>query len=256
MLHHIRFGPPTSSPIVLLHGFLGDSRDWSDVVRHLNQFNFLAIDLPGHGKSRAIGLEYGFPQTAQAIIDVLDVNIISRCHLLGYSMGGRLALYTAIKYGSRFSSLLLESCTAGVPDRRQRVQFELELSRKLCHSDMADFVHQWYDMEIFNTTRQHARFAELVRRRSENDPVALSRVLVNLGSGTMPSLWRALRHLEMPLHYLFGEKDEKYAKIAREIEKQGVNVSLYSIKNSGHNAHFENPVEFCNVMQTILTDKE
>ncbi|MBN1561880.1 2-succinyl-6-hydroxy-2,4-cyclohexadiene-1-carboxylate synthase [candidate division KSB1 bacterium] len=256
MLHHVRFAPSTSAPIVLLHGFLGDTRDWHDVVRQLKDFDFLAIDLPGHGRSRKIGLDYGFAQTARAIIDVLDINDISRCRLLGYSMGGRIALYTAMTYSARFSSLLLESCTAGVADRRRRRRFEAEWSRKLCMYDMADFVRQWYDMDMFASLRAHSRFAELLQRRSENDPIALSRVLLNLGSGNMPSLWRELRRLQMPVHYLFGEKDDKYAKIALEIEKQGATVSLYCIKDSGHNAHFENPVEFCNVLQSILTSKE
>jgi len=58
------------------------------------------------------------------------------------------------------------------------------------------------------------------------------------------------------IHFIYGELDKKYKSMEHGIQKQAKNVSLYEIKNSGHNTHFENPQEFCTVVKNILTSKE
>ena len=257
LLHYEHFGHITLSPIVLLHGFLGDMRDWAPVFDRLgDQFGFLAIDLPGHGKSRELGLDFNFGQTSDAVFDVLNANNISKCHMLGYSMGGRIALYTAISNPDRFLTLILESCTAGVDDRANRLEFENRWSRRLRESSMKEFLPEWYSMVLFKTIREQPLFAELLNRRAQNDPMALSRVMVNLGSAKMPSMWSDMSELDIPIHYIYGEMDIKYKKLVSRMKKHAKNMTPHKIKNSGHNSHFENPDEFCNVIKTICAQKE
>lgn len=250
-LHFQRFGK-SSTPIVLLHGFLGDIKDWQHILAALeHEFDFLAIDLPGHGDSKSVGLNYSFDQTAKAIIDILDASGISTCPLLGYSMGGRIALYTAIHYPHRFSQLVLESCTPGIEDseqREKRRKLDQATSHKLNRMPIAQFIIEWYNMELFESISSHSGFAEMVQRRIQNDPCAVSQVLKNLSNGVMPSLWNDLGALDMPVHVIFGELDEKYKNIAKGMQRRGKNVTLHEIKNSGHNTHLENPAEFCRII--------
>jgi 2-succinyl-6-hydroxy-2,4-cyclohexadiene-1-carboxylate synthase len=252
-LHFENFSK-SSAPIVLLHGFLGATTDWQHIVtalEHEHEFDFLAIDLPGHGDSKSIGLNYDFDQTAKAIIDILDASGISKCPMLGYSMGGRLALYTAIHYPDRFSQLFLESSTPGIEDaddREKRRQLEQRTSLKLKSMPISQFIAEWYKMKLFESISSHSRFAEMVKRRIQNDPHALSQILKNMGSGVMPSLWHELSALDMPIHVIFGEKDEKYKNMAKGMQQRGKNVTLHEIKNSGHNTHVENPAAFCRII--------
>ncbi|MBN1482249.1 2-succinyl-6-hydroxy-2,4-cyclohexadiene-1-carboxylate synthase [candidate division KSB1 bacterium] len=260
LLHAERFGSQRTPPVLLLHGFLGSLNDWDQVIRLLNQdVDFLAIDLPGHGASRYIGLDYDFDRTAAEIIKILDDQGVATCPLAGYSMGGRIALYTAVKFPQRFSHLVLESCTAGVresQERQYRLKFEHELCQKLSSMSMPEFINDWYNAGLFDSLRQHARFNELVEARRRNDPASLSRVVHNLGSGHMPSLWHPMQHLHMPIHFIYGERDDTYKSIAAHMVRQAKNGSLYEICNSGHNTHFENPEEFCNVIKKVLLKKE
>ena len=246
-------------PIVLLHGFLGDNRDWIPIINRLSEkFRFLAIDLPGHGKSRDIGLDFNFAQTAAVILEILDQEKISTSSLLGYSMGGRIALYSAIHFPERFSRLILESASPGIKDdkeRHERLAADQKIAGKLLGMPLADFLRDWYAMPLFDSIRVHPDLPALLERRAEHNPAALSRVLKNLGAGVMPPLWEKLRALPTPVHFIFGEKDKKYTNIANEMRGQNAGIFLHKIKNSGHNSHFENPAEFCNVLRKIFSEE-
>ncbi len=174
-------------------------------------------------------------------------------------MGGRLALLTAIKNPHRFSSLILESSTPGIrtaEERQARLLFEQTIMEKLEQQSMLDFIHEWYSMKLFESIRAHPHFDRMAAQRMQNNPAALIRSIKQLGAGSMPSLWSKLPQLDLPVHYIYGDLDKKYKSIAQGIQTQGKNVSLYEIKNSGHNTHFENPREFCTVVRKILIKEE
>ncbi|MEH2007889.1 alpha/beta fold hydrolase, partial [Nostoc sp.] len=81
--------------IFLLHGFMGNINEFDEAIKLLGEdFSSLTLDLPGHGKTQVLGGDqyYKIELTAQAIINLLDELKIDKCHLIGYSMGGRLAL--------------------------------------------------------------------------------------------------------------------------------------------------------------------
>jgi 2-succinyl-6-hydroxy-2,4-cyclohexadiene-1-carboxylate synthase len=242
----------------VLHGFLGSSLDWNHIVTFLeHDFDILTIDLPGHGQSVNIDSNYSFENVARAIVKILKQENISTCTLLGYSMGGRIALYTTLKYPDRFSQLILESCSPGIQsdeERTSRQQFEQNMIKKLEQFCMADFINDWYSMSLFDSLRAHPHYNEMIKRRVHNEASALIHSITNLGAGAMPSLWNDLARLDVPIHFVYGELDKKYKSIARGIQRQAKNVSLYNIKNSGHNTHLENPSEFSTVVKNILKE--
>jgi len=215
--------------------------------------------LPGHSSSQNIGLDFSFDDTAKAIINILNEENIPSPALFGYSMGGRIALFTAIKYQDRFSKLILESCTPGLSnseDRKTRLEFEKKIIDKLEHLSMTDFITDWYNMPLFDSIRKHPKFNQLVKVRIKNNAASLTAVLKNLGSSVMPNLWENLSQLKLPIYFIYGDKDDKFKVIADGIQQSAKNVSLFKIKNSGHNTHFENPREFCIVLTSILNKKE
>src|SRR3990167_2420505 len=83
-------------PLVFLHGFLGSSRDWEPVCSYLPPCQCIGIDLPGHGDSPFVET-FNFPIPTPQF------------HLIGYSMGGRLAMQYALRYPERIASLLIVS---------------------------------------------------------------------------------------------------------------------------------------------------
>ncbi|MEG3976515.1 2-succinyl-6-hydroxy-2,4-cyclohexadiene-1-carboxylate synthase [Microcoleus sp. herbarium8] len=241
--------------ILLLHGFTGNNQDFSSVISLLShKYCCLAVDLPGHGKTRVNGDEscYNMLNTAQALIDLLDDLQIDKCLLLGYSMGGRLALYMTLHFPERFEKVVLESASPGLKsekERSHRLQSDLQLAQKLENSNIKDFILNWYDRPLFKSLKKSPKFDQLIETRLANNRLELAKSLRNLGTGNQPSLWEKLTENQIPILLLAGEDDEKFQAINAEIASLCPAASLAVIPKAGHNIHFENIDQFGSVVR-------
>jgi len=241
--------------ILLLHGFTGNNQDFSSVISLLSQkYCCLAVDLPGHGQTRVNGDEscYNMLNTAQALIDLLDHLQIDKCLLLGYSMGGRLALYMTLHFPERFEKVVLESASPGLKsekDRSHRIQSDLDIAQNLENSNIKDFILNWYDRPLFKSLKKSPQFNQLIETRLANNPLELAKSLRNLGTGNQPSLWEKLTQNQIPILLLAGEDDHKFQSINAEIASLCPAATLKIIPNAGHNIHFENIDKFVEVVR-------
>jgi 2-succinyl-6-hydroxy-2,4-cyclohexadiene-1-carboxylate synthase len=248
--HYNLRGNHQNKPLLFLHGFLGNSQDFNDVIDLLSEeFYCLAVDLPGHGKTRVFGDEdcYTMSVTASALIELLDSLKIPKCGLIGYSMGGRLALYLALNFPSRFSDVVLESTSPGLKTeeaRLTRLQSDLNLAKELELIDFQLFLIQWYQQPFFLSLQSHKKIEKLIDKRRENNPVELAKSLRNMGTGKQPSLWDKLSHNKIPLLLLVGEYDDKFRSINEEMMSLSHLAKLQIIPKSGHNIHWENMIEY------------
>ncbi|MEO1207938.1 MAG: 2-succinyl-6-hydroxy-2,4-cyclohexadiene-1-carboxylate synthase [Cyanobacteria bacterium J06638_20] len=238
-------GNPQLLPVLFLHGFMGDCHAFDPVIASLSQESHcLAIDLPGHGKTRVHGSDelYQMASVAQGIMDCLDVLNVQRCHLIGYSMGGRLALYLTLHFPQYFHKVILESASPGLKtqaEREQRIASDRQLADQLETTDFLSFLTEWYDRPLFASTKQHPDFARMLKQRSQHNPQKLAKSLRNLSSGLQPSLWEKLPENSVPLLLLAGEFDQKFVDINAEIAGRCPLTQLEIIANCGHNIHFE-----------------
>jgi 2-succinyl-6-hydroxy-2,4-cyclohexadiene-1-carboxylate synthase len=241
--------------ILFLHGFIGDSQDFSSVISLLSKnYCCLAVDLPGHGKTRVIGDEicYNMSNTAQALIRLLDDLQIDKCLLLGYSMGGRLALYMTLHFPDRFERVVLESASPGLKtkaERSHRFQADLQIAQKLENSNIKEFLLNWYDRPLFQSLKNSPKFDRLIEARLTNNPIELAKSLRNMGTGNQPSLWEKLEQNQIPLLLLAGEYDRKFTTINTEITSLCPAASLKIIPKAGHNVHFENIDRFADTVR-------
>src|SRR5687768_14571218 len=115
-------GSPGHPAVLFLHGFMGSSADWQDVVAATMDLAYcIALDLPGHGSSLGLTPEaYTMEGTTQAAVQTLDELEVERPAIAGYSMGGRLALYLALRYPERCAGLFLESTSPGLESGEER----------------------------------------------------------------------------------------------------------------------------------------
>lgn len=247
-------------PILLfLHGFMGDWRDFAPIVQALSdRFCCLAVDLPGHGKTIVTGNDeqYGMKPTAAALVAWLDRLQISRCGLVGYSMGGRLALYLALHFPDRFPRVVLESASPGLKTDRER-QARLQRDRALVAQLIADFpqfLEFWYQQPLFASLRQHPNFATILKRRSQNQPIELAKSLCALNTGKQPSLWHLLERHRQPLLLLVGENDHKFCTINQEMAACCPTVRLTIVPQSGHVIHCEQPDKFTEQITTFFSE--
>lgn len=234
--------------IVLLHGFMGDRRDFSAIVPHLRGFCCLVIDLPDHGQTQvSSNHHYQMDDVAKGIIGLLEELAIEQCWLVGYSMGGRIALYLAIYFPQYFQGVILESASPGLKtqaERDRRIARDNELARRLESKDFTQFVQQWYANPLFESFTQHPNFPQAIARRLDNAPDKLARSLRSIGLGMQPSLWHLLPQVQPPLSLIVGALDPKFVAIARQLVKMCPQANLNVVKNTGHNVHYEQPKKF------------
>ena len=154
-----------------------------------DRFYCIAMDLPGHGSSLDLPPDdYTTEGTARKVLDALGELAVERPTLVGYSMGGRLALYLALRHPARCAGLFLESASPGLEkpeDRQVRRESDETKARRLESEDFVDFLKDWYRQPLFASV---ARDEELLRRtieaRLQNDPVELARSLRGIGTGS------------------------------------------------------------------------
>ncbi|MBD2208939.1 2-succinyl-6-hydroxy-2,4-cyclohexadiene-1-carboxylate synthase [Calothrix sp. FACHB-156] len=253
---------PNKPVILFLHGFMGKMDEFDEAITLLgDEFSYLTIDLPGHGKTQVLGTDecYTMPYTAQALIKLLDELQITNCFLVGYSMGGRLALYLTLHFPERFSKVVLESACPGLvteAERLARIQHDYHIGRKLIRSletsDFATFLSNWYSQPIFGDIIHHPKYELMLESRLQNHPLELDKSLRFMGTGYQPSLWEKLKESKNPLLLLVGEYDDKFIDINQKMADICQNAQLKVIENSGHNVHLENTSEFVQHLRMFL----
>ncbi len=108
-----KFGDPSNPLLVFLHGFMGSTGDWQDIINQLsNEYYCLAFDLTGHGSTEATSNDdYKIEDCSTQLINWIVKNIKDKFNLCGYSMGGRLALFMVVNYPNKINKVILESAS-------------------------------------------------------------------------------------------------------------------------------------------------
>lgn len=262
--HHFGTESKSAPAVLMLHGFMGCGEDWKGVAESITPtLRCLCPDLPGHGAQRydIAGSAAGIPEIAAALVEYLDENEIDTCTLIGYSMGGRIALYTALYYPHRFSRLVLVSTSPGLrttQERSNRLIQDKRLQQELAgmgegSSELEAFLRRWYQQPLFSElSKQPALFESLVQRRMKNNPPALQASLNTVGVATQPDCWNGLSKLTMPTLVVLGEKDEKYSRIGEEMTALFPKGRLEIIEGCSHSPHVESPGQLIAVLNHFL----
>lgn len=239
----------SGDPLLLLHGFSGSGANWAGQVEAFApHFTVITVDLPGHGQtdSPADSSRYTFEFAAADLIAILDSLGFASVHLLGYSMGGRLALYTALTYPMRINRLVLESASPGLKtaaEREARTASDEALARRIETEGISAFADYWTSLPLFATQPPEVR-QRLHGQRLHNNPLGLANSLRGMGTGAQPSLWERLGELSMPTLLLCGALDTKFAAINAEMHALIPQSKLVTVSGAGHTIHAEQPAYF------------
>jgi 2-succinyl-6-hydroxy-2,4-cyclohexadiene-1-carboxylate synthase len=237
---------------------MGDCHDFAQVVNNLGEFCCLMVDLPGHGQTKvAQDSDYQMPNVAQALIELLVELNIKQCILVGYSLGGRIALYLAIHFPQYFRGVILESASPGLSnqqERDRRIVQDYQLAAQLESLDLADFIQQWYSQPLFASFVQHPDYQQAIARRLDNDPYKLAKSLRFIGLGTQPNLWNSLEKLQLPLLLMVGELDTKFVMINQMMAQSYPQANLQIVNGAGHNVHFEDPAKFQKLLKYFIAN--
>jgi 2-succinyl-6-hydroxy-2,4-cyclohexadiene-1-carboxylate synthase len=259
--HYRSGGNPQGQPLLFLHGFMGDCQEFDPILPYFwDNFYCLVIDLPGHSQTEVTGDDsnYGMEKTAIALINFLDYFQLSKIGLIGYSMGGRLALYLALHFPEKFSHLILESASPGLQSaiaRKKRIEHDAQWIKKLKHENFSKVLSEWYQQSLFDSLRNSPDFPDLFARRLNNSPDKLAKSLQYLGTGQQISLWEKLPQGSVPLLLLVGGQDHKFVAINEKIAVDYPQAQLQIFSHCGHNFHLEDSHHFALVLRQFLLNQ-
>ncbi|CAI1128161.1 2-succinyl-6-hydroxy-2,4-cyclohexadiene-1-carboxylate synthase [Serratia entomophila] len=237
--------------LIWLHGLLGNNNEWRVIASRCPEWPSLAIDLPGHGDSVAVACS-GFDDISAQISAALQLRNIERYWLVGYSLGGRIAMYHAC-YGQHegLQGVIVEGGNPGLDNealRGQRREQDAVWAERFRHQPIAEVLADWYRLPVFAELSQVHRQA-LIAARADNSGPAVADMLEATSLGRQPYLAPQLRQLAVPLLVLCGANDPKFQRLARD-----AGLRLRIVPQAGHNAHLANPQAFVAELQNFLVN--
>ena len=224
--------------LLLLHGFTQTRQSWRPVMAALGgRRRAIAPDMPGHGMAAAR------PASFSACTGYVRALGGEKFALVGYSMGGRVALHAALALGSRLDRLVLIGASPGIADAGERA------ARRTADDALADrieaigveaFAREWASLPLWEGQPERVAAAANADRL-RNTPAGLAAALRGLGTGVMDPLWEALPSLEVPVTLAVGERDEKFRSIAERMAAVLPRAEIAVVEGAGHAAQLEAP---------------
>ena len=207
----------------------------------------VALDLPGHGSEPAPSDPNCYTMAAAVDGVVSATAHLEQFALMGYSMGGRVALHIALAYPDRVAALALIGTRAGIDDpaeRAERIAADEALADRIESEGIEWFADYWADLPLFATQR-HRLSAEqqtvLRAQRLTCDPRGLALSLRGMGAGAVEPIGCRLGELSMPCALIVGEDDTKFTAISHDMAAAMPQADVCLVPDAGHAAHLEAP---------------
>lgn len=238
--------------VLLLHGFTGSSETWRPLGSALrSRHTVIAVDLPGHGRSSAPQdpARYAVPRFANDLVRVLDAMQVDRVTVVGYSLGGRVALRFALDHVARVNGVILVSTSPGIEnpaERAARVAADAELAESVERDGVTAFVDRWERLPLWasqSSLSQESR-DRLRALRLAQSPLGLAGSLRGAGAGMDAPVIDRLPDLRAPARLIAGALDARYVAAATRMAALMPRADVVVVPEAGHAVHLENPRAF------------
>jgi pimeloyl-ACP methyl ester carboxylesterase len=226
-------------PIVLLHGFLETLDMWKYHARKLSQnYNVITIDLPGFGGSQCIGQVHLMEEMAMVVNKVLQQLDISKCLMIGHSMGGYVTLSFAKRFPGKLKGfgLFHSHALADTPEAKQNRERAVEIVR----SDRGLFIINFFP-ELFapeNVKKFSKEIHQMHLEAMETTPEAIIASLEGMKHRT--NNLEILINARVPVLFILGKKDSRvpFEKTLAQASLPAVS-EIHILGEAGHMGHIE-----------------
>lgn len=226
-----------------LHGNLGSHEDFAFLKPLQNQS--ISIDAINLWPYSNLSLE----ETAEQLQSKVAPN--SRNGIIGYSMGGRIALQTLCSFPKVFDFAVIISAHPGLPsaqDRANRLKTDQQWAQRVRNLDWGEFLKLWNQQSILKDQPPSAGQQALKPHRE-----AIANAFENWSLGQQPNLAKALANYTNELHWLVGENDQKFSDLAKSLKQQNLpNFHLHTQPKAGHRLIFEQPNELVSIIKNAI----
>jgi 2-succinyl-6-hydroxy-2,4-cyclohexadiene-1-carboxylate synthase len=215
------------APVLLVPGFMQPASAWQPVAERLEE-PVVALDHERHD------FEGRLDEIAAAGEGAL---------LVGYSLGGRLALRAALRDPGRYAGIVTVGATAGIEEaaaRSARAEADDRLASWMEAAPIEDIVGVWERQPLFADQSETLIEAQRPGRLAQ-DPAQLARLLRTAGQGVLEPVWHELLTLELPVLAIAGARDEGYTRAARQIASTAPGARAAIVEEAGHAAQLQQP---------------
>jgi 2-succinyl-6-hydroxy-2,4-cyclohexadiene-1-carboxylate synthase len=241
-------------PVTLLHGFTQSGRSWRELISHMPEgWKWIVPDLRGHGQTvTSPGAQCSMQACTEDLVALWEELDLGRTHLVGYSMGGRLALHVAARRPERLLSLVTIGAHAGLEEdaRAGRSAGDEALAERIENDGLESFVDYWGSLSLFAGLRRRGEgyLAQLRADRMQNHVAGLACSLRGMGAGVMEPVWGDLGRVNVPCTFVAGQLDHGYVASARRLAATVPNGQVEIVPRAGHAVHQERPDAFARVL--------
>ena len=245
-------------PVTLLHGFTQSGRSWRELIARMPEgWKWIVPDLRGHGQTvTKAGAPCSMDACTEDLVALWEELDLGRTHLVGYSMGGRLALHVAARRQERLLSLLTVGAHAGLDEdaREGRRSGDEALAERIENEGIESFVDYWASLPLFAGLQRRGEgyVAQLRAERLQNHVAGLACSLRGMGAGVMEPLWDELGRVGVPSTFVAGQLDHAYVASARRLAATVPGGRLEVVPRAGHAVHQERPDAFARLLTNHL----
>ena len=244
--------------IVLLHGYTGSARYWANQTQVLSpKYQIVALDLRGHGKSVAPSREeaYSVEIFTADVFDLLKMLNIKRCCLVGFSLGGFIALQFALEHQDMLAAMVLVGTSSGQFDKGQNYT---ELRQKLDELARSQSMNAAFEYDAANNPLRIARFQKHPEQREAmRQKMLQTSVDGYIYTAKAMEKWQPvtprLAEITIPTLICWGEDDLPFAEASQTLKRGIADSKLVTFKNVGHALHEESPDLFNDTLLKFLT---
>lgn len=246
--------------LIFLHGFLGRPSDWALVKAYL-PFGDVHIYTPDYLKDPQLGPHHSFETWAENFVKWTEKVVGGNKHniLVGYSLGGRLALHALEKKPEIWQKVILISTNPGIEDeqhdnignseeRQKRWLSDAYWAEEFAKSPWEAVLRNWNSQPVFK-----GGAVEPPRVETDFSREVLSLILTQWSLAQQRNMREVISKYVQKIHWLVGETDEKFMALTEQLKNQIRDLQVEIVTGAAHRVPFDNPKNLGERIKKLLS---
>lgn len=239
-----------------IHGFLGSPSDWNKlkIDQYASFYHDFYYEIEAFLPQEKEEKNY-FTHWAQSFNNHIfssEKFINKKNILIGYSLGGRLALHCLLDNTSKWDTAIIISANPGLENEEEkllRIKNDEKWAHRFLHEEWNFVINAWNSQGVFSGQENN-----LNREENNFNREKISKFLLEFSLGKQKNLREKIKEIQIPLLWLAGEFDTKFSLIAKEMSELNNKIQSIIVPKAGHRVPFENSEDFKNICLKFITE--